>query len=189
MQDIEDLLGALEENADGERVSVREVLAATGPRAHGPVLLTVGLIAVSPIGGMPGVPAIAATIVFLISVQMIFSPRALWLPDFLLRRSVESSKLKKAVSVLRRPARFIDKLIRPRLTILTHRPGTIAIGVLCMLLAISVPMIELIPFAGLLPAAAFVTFGLALSAHDGLLAVTGFLLTSAVFFLAASALL
>lgn len=181
--DIEDVLAVIDETARAGRVSVREVLEVIGQRAYGPILLTIGLIAVSPIGGIPGVPTAAAAIVFLLSAQILVSPRSLWLPRVLLRQSVEGEKLRKAVTVLRRPARFVDRFIRPRLTMLTHGPATIVIGVTCMLLALSVPFIELMPFAGLVPAAAFAAFGLALTAHDGLLGAVAFLLTCATFFL------
>jgi hypothetical protein len=161
------------------------VLDVIGQRAYGPLLLTIGLIAVSPIGGIPGVPTAAAAIIFLLSAQIIVSPRSLWLPGMLLRQSVEGRRLHKAIAVLRRPARFVDRFIRPRLTMLTHGPATIVIGITCMLLAVTVPFIELMPFAGLVPAAAFTAFGLALTAHDGLLGAVAFALTCATFFLLA----
>lgn len=182
VNDIEDVLGAVQKSTEGDRVSVRDMLNAVGQRAYGPILLTLGLIAVSPIGGIPGVPTVLASIVFLISVQIVFSPRSLWLPKFLLKRSVESSKIEKSVSVLQKPARFVDKIIRPRLTVLTRGVATPIIGVTCMLLAVSVPVIELVPFAGYIPASAFVAFGLALTAHDGVLAALAFALTAGAFY-------
>ena len=78
---------------------------------------------------------------------------------------------------LRPVARAIDRAIRPRLTFLTQRPTSYVIAVVCVMIALTVPPLELVPFVDIPLWAALVAFSLALVAHDGLLAIAAFVLT------------
>ncbi len=66
------------------------------------------------VGDIPRVPTSIGLVVIIISCQMVIGRTHFWLPPFLLKRSVSSSRLRKALSWLQRPARFVDRLIRPR---------------------------------------------------------------------------
>ena len=70
-----DVLDALVRKTDGQ-VSLDQVLEAIGSRGFGPMVATVGFIAVAPTGAVPGVPSTCAVIILLLSVQ-IFLPRRL----------------------------------------------------------------------------------------------------------------
>lgn len=56
---------------------------------------------------------------------------------------------------------------------LARGPFAYLIGAVCILVAISMPPLELVPFANTTTVAALTAFGLALIAHDGLIAVLG----------------
>ena len=84
---------------------------------------------------------------------------------------------------------MIDKVIRPRLTFLTDRPYSYVIALVCILIALTVPPLEFVPFIDMPLWGAMVAFSLALVAHDGLLAIVAFVLTGAGLILIASALL
>jgi hypothetical protein len=47
---------------------------------------------------------------------------------------------------------------------------------ICILIALTVPLLELVPFVDMPLWGALVTFSLALAAHDGLLAIAAFVL-------------
>jgi hypothetical protein len=102
-----------------------------------------------------------------------------WLPRWLLNRSVAQDKLSKATQWLRRPARFLDRLLRPRLTIFTSGMARYLIALICILIAVVIPAMELVPFSANGAGAALTAFGLAVSARDGLLALLAFGFTAA----------
>lgn len=75
-------------------------------------------------------------------------------------------------------ARFVDRLLRPRLTILTQGAGTYAIAALCLGIAATMPVMEMVPFSANAAGLALTVFGLSLVARDGLLALFAFVLTA-----------
>lgn len=173
---LEQLLDRITEAARGRnRVSLGGVLEVVGRRSFGPLLLFAGLIAVSPvIGDTPGVPTAVGLFVLLVTGQLLFGREYVWLPRWLLKRSVAQDKLCTALGWLRKPARFIDRLVRPRLTALTHTIGTYVIAGMCAVIAGAMPVMEVVPFVANGAGAALTAFGLALVAHDGLLAIFAF---------------
>jgi hypothetical protein len=176
LTNLEQLLDRIDDAArDRKRVSLGAVLELVGRRSFGPLLLVAGVVALAPvIGDIPGVPTVIGTLVFLITIQLLFGREYFWLPRWVLKRSVSSDKLRKALKWLRSPARFVDRLLRPRLTFFTKGAVIYVIAMLCIIIAVSMPAMELVPFLANLAGAAFTAFGLSLIAHDGLLALIAF---------------
>ena len=167
MQELNDLLDGLEEVAKvRERSSVADVSDCLGRDAFGPVLLALGLLALSPIGDIPGLPTVMSVFVVLVGVQLAIGREGFWLPRFLLKRSIKSSRLRQAVSFLRPGVRVAGKVIRPRLTPLVAGTGARAIGGVCAVLALTLPPLEFVPFAATGPSAAITAFSLALVARE-----------------------
>lgn len=161
-------------------VTVEVVMDALGKRSFGALLLLAGFVVLAPIiGDIPGVPTLMAVFVFLISVQLLANRSYFWLPRWLLVRSVEAHKLLKAVEKSRRPAQFIDRLIKPRLTFLISGPASYAVATACLLIALVMPPMELVPFSANIAGAALSLFGLAYIGRDGLLALLAFAFTLA----------
>lgn len=176
---------------DRDRVSVDNILDAVGQRSFGPVLLLLGLIVLAPlIGDIPGVPTLIALMVLLLCLQLFMHREHLWLPRWLLQRNIGASKLQKAMGYSRKPARFIDRLVKPRLTFLIrgYIPTRLA-ALACMLVALVMPFMEVIPFSANLAGGVLTFFGLALVARDGLLALFAFTLTGASVFVVVQGLL
>lgn len=159
------------------QVSVRELRDVIGRRSFAPLLLAASIVGFTPLGGVPGVPTTLAAIVVVIAVQIVMGFESLWLPRFLLDRKVEGKKLVRGAKSLRPVARVIDRAIRPRLTFLTERPTSYLIAVVCVMIALTVPPLELVPFVDIPLWAALVAFSLALVSHDGLLAIAALVLT------------
>jgi hypothetical protein len=79
---------------DQERVSLGLILEVVGHRSFGPILLVAGLIMLAPlIGDIPGVPVMMGMLVVLTAGQLLFRREHLWLPRWLLKRSVAQDKL------------------------------------------------------------------------------------------------
>lgn len=157
--------------ADGssEAVQVGDILDTVGQRSFGPLLVVLALIAFTPLGGIPGLPSVLAVIVIATAGQMLFGVGHFWLPEFLLKRSIARDRLDKTIGYVRPVARGIDKLLRPRLSWLLEEPYIRLAAIGCILAALTVPPLEVVPFAGSVSWAAIGTFGLATIARDGFL--------------------
>jgi hypothetical protein len=163
----------------GDQVSVGDVVSEVGRRSFGPLLVVAGIITAMPIvGDIPGVPTIMALFVLVVAGQLLFRREFFWLPNSLLKRSVAQGKLDKALKWMRPPARFIDRFLRPRLTAFTHGVGTYAVAAVCIVIALSMPPMEVVPFTANGAGLALTLFGLALMANDGLLALLAFFSTA-----------
>jgi hypothetical protein len=171
--DLEQLLARIGDAAgENEQVSLRAITEQHGSRSFGPLLLLAGLVTLAPIiGDVPGVPTLMAIIVLLVAGQLLIGRRQLWLPRWLLERSVARAKVEKALSWMRRPARFIDRLLRPRLAMFVHGPGVYAIAIACVVIALATPPMEFVPFTANGAGIALTAYGLALIARDGLVAL------------------
>ncbi|MFW6054548.1 MAG: exopolysaccharide biosynthesis protein [Thermodesulfobacteriota bacterium] len=180
LKNLNQLLDRIQEAAQkGGQVSLDALLEVVGRRSFGPILLLAGLITLAPvIGDIPGVPTVIGILVFLFAVQLLFRRRHIWLPSVLLNRSLPQDKMQTALKWLRPPARFIDRFLRPRLTILTDGPITYIVAGLCVFIAAVMPILEMVPFSANAAGAAFTVFGLSLIARDGLLALLAFMITA-----------
>lgn len=122
VQDLDDLISRIEEAASKEeRVSLENVLDEVGYRSFAPFLLLSGIVSMAPvISDIPGVPVMAGLLVILVAGQLLAGRKRFWLPQWLLRRSMKSESLKKGLGYMKKPARFVDRIIRPRLTGVTQ---------------------------------------------------------------------
>lgn len=180
-KNLQQLLEKLECAAnDRDRVSLAVMMEAIGVRSFGPLLLLAGIILTSPLSGIPGMPTTMSIFVLLIAIQLLFHKDHFWLPQWLLRRSVDGSQLQKATKAVRRPARFVDRWTGPRLTFFSGVVGVHFIALFCVFVAVGTPAMEVVPFSATLAGAALSIFGLSLIARDGLLSFIALLLSSSV---------
>lgn len=178
IESLKQLLFALERLArHQERVSLGMVIQMIGRRSFAPVLLIAGLILFSPLSGIPGLPTLMALLVLLVAIQMLLMRRHLWLPEWLLRRSIPQDKLLKTLHWLEKPADLLDRGLKPRLHLLVHRIGTLLTALLCCAIALLLPVMEVVPFSASIAGLALTAFGLALVAHDGFLEIVAFTIT------------
>ncbi len=169
---------------DKSEVSVGDIQGAIGQRSFGPFLFIPAIIEISPVGGIPGLPTLLALIIALFALQLLFGRRHLWMPGFIAHRSVKSERLEKGLNKVRPVVRWLDKVSRHRLPWATSKAFLRVIAVLCVLLACSVPPLELLPFASTAPFSAICLFGLGITTRDGAAIVLGLLVTVGAFVLA-----
>ncbi len=171
---LEELKAAAEEGGD-DATTVNDVLEAFGSRAYGPLLLIPALLALIPIiGGIPGASIFLATLLLLVSVQMLFRSSGIWMPRWVRDISVSSKKLRGSVKKARGTAGFIDRYLGRRWTFLTGDLARRAAAVCCILLAVSMYPLALVPFGVAPPAGAILLLALAITASDGILMAIGF---------------
>ncbi len=178
-QSVGNVFDHLDESArQRDEVSVDDIVKALGDRSYGPFLIVPALLELSPIGGVPGVPTVLATIIILFAGQMVFGREHFWMPQLLSERSVSANRLKKATQKMRPLVGWLDRWFHGRLPMLTTGPFIRIAAVACIILALTVPPLELIPFASSAPMAAIAMFGLALLVRDGALMIAASLLAA-----------
>lgn len=157
---------------DRSEVSLGEVMEELGHRSFGPVLVFTGVIMSVPVvGDIPGVPTVLALVVALVAVQLLIGRKHFWLPQFLLRRSVSADKVCRSLGWARKPAAFIDRGLKPRMTYLAKGAEARLIAAVALCIAAITPLTEVVPFSANVAGAALTAYGLALIADDGLVAI------------------
>ena len=176
---LQQLLDRLDKAATRERVDVASMMEAVGRSSFGALLLLGGLVTLSPLDIVPGIPTLIAVAVLLVCVQLLAGRQHFWLPGWVLRRSISGQRFRRAVTWLRTPARIGDRLVRPRLSALATDAAVKVIAVGCIVVALAMPVMEVVPFSANLAGVALTAFGLAVIARDGLLALVAFAATIA----------
>jgi hypothetical protein len=181
---LTDVADRIHDAADGETVSVRDMMDEIGQRAFGPLLLVFALIGLSPVGSIPGASVVVGSLIILIASQLLMRRKTPWIPSRLLRIDVGSDKVRSGIGRIRPFLARVDRLIRPRWQAVVRPPWFYAVPVACIALAALMYPLALVPWGVLPPVMAIAVLSLGLSAHDGLLTALG--LASSAVALAAS---
>jgi hypothetical protein len=176
---VEELLDAIEKSIGrDEDLLLGDVLDSVGHRSFGPLLLLAGLVMAAPgIGDIPGIPTGTGIFIALVAGQMLIGRDYLWLPQWLLKRKISDKTVCKAIGWLRKPARYVDRVIKPRLTGLTYNSSRYGIALACFGIAMATPAMEVVLFSANVAGVALAAFGLSLIAHDGILASIAYAFT------------
>lgn len=167
------VLDHLDDEVDGEQLTLGEVLDAFGDRGYGPLLLAAALIEILPTGAIPGVPTILAIVIILIAGQCVMGRSSPWIPRRLRSKGFSEETFEKARQKIRPFTQKIDKLIKPRMGQFTTPFAARIVAGFCVILAMIMPPLEVLPFASSVPAAAIGLLGVGLSARDGLIILIG----------------
>jgi len=177
---LSEVLDQLEDSAQGESIAVEEVLEKLGHSSFASLILVFSLISTSPASAIPGITAVVAAIVFILVLQMIVGRDSVWLPGFITRRKMSTEKLCKGIRWLRKPVRFLEQFLKPRLTFLFHRPWLWLPLILILGLTLLMPFMEVIPTSGSIASAVIALFAAGLLTRDGALAVVSLILLLAL---------
>jgi hypothetical protein len=179
-ENLEQLLDKLSGTGrKGGDVRVGHLLDAAGRRGFGPVVLLVGVILVTPLSGIPGMPTLMGLMVLLTLGQILFGRTRFWLPAWITQRKVPRESLLRAFEWLRPWARKIDRRIRPRLTWMFKGPGLYATVLMCMVIGAAMPATEVVPFSASIAGLALSVYGLAMVSRDGIVAILAWCLSIA----------
>jgi hypothetical protein len=168
--ELNDFVAGLE----GEDASIGEVLDAIADRGFGLILLVLALPAALPLPA-PGYATPFGLMMALLALQMMRGRTTPWLPERVRRRRVSKSKLAWTMRNAGVPLRFVEWVIRPRLSGLARNRAFLAlVGLVVLLMSISMSMP--IPLTNTAPS--FVIFVLAagILEEDGLVLLGGLLL-------------
>ncbi|MDX1591669.1 MAG: exopolysaccharide biosynthesis protein [Balneolaceae bacterium] len=176
MNNLESLIDSIRELArEKDHLYLDDLLEASGRKSFGVLLLLAGLITLAPlVGDIPGVPTLMGTFVIIISVQLLLRRETVWLPAFLSNRKLKREKVLRAVDKMEPVMKFIDRILKPRLTLMTIGFMQYVIAMICVATAAVMPVMEFIPFSANIAGIILTIFGLALLANDGLLVILAF---------------
>jgi hypothetical protein len=166
------VLRAVIDEAEGETISIREIIEAFGERAFGFVLILFSLPNCVP--NVPGIAGIVGTPVLIFGIQMMLGHKRPWLPGFILRQTVSVAKFKRLIDIAEPKLQKLESYCRPRLLQLFGPLGDRVAGFFAFLVAVSV----LIPFPGtnFPPSIALVIASIAIMEEDGYLLIAGYLI-------------
>ncbi|HWQ85739.1 exopolysaccharide biosynthesis protein [Brevundimonas sp.] len=153
---------------DDPKLYLGELVNAFGERAFGALMLFFGLMNIA-IGIIPGTTTILGAPLLLMGLQLMVRQDQLWLPRWALRRSIERETYRHGLEKVLPRLKMMERLSRPRLSIMTSEVSEVLIGVATFILA----FILILPIWGgnLIPALIISTFGFGLMQRDGLAVV------------------
>lgn len=165
---LSEMFAKLAHEAEGS-VSIGNIRDAMGARSFAPMLVMFAAFNLLPLP--PGTSAILGIPLIIISAQMVYGSKQVWLPSYLSNRSLSAGTFRSMMDrIIPRLVR-IERVIRPRYWPFWRKQGDRIVGIIALILAIVVTLP--IPLGNWLPAFATALLGLALSERDGILLAIG----------------
>lgn len=149
----------------GDRISIGSLIDSLGDRSFAALLLFFAALNLLPLP--PGASAFLGAPMVLISGQMAWGSRRVWMPRAVRSKSISAEQFRTAVGWMAPKLERLEKLIRPRYWPFWRRQGERVVGVMALVLAILVTLP--IPLGNWLPAFSIAILSLALSERDGIL--------------------
>lgn len=167
-------LEASAENTQGGTNSVGDLIDALDQRGYGAVLAILPLIELTPLGGIPGFPTALALTLAVVTIRMVLGYEHLWMPSWIRDRRLKSDKVLRSLEWLKPLSSRVDATLHERLSWFADPVAQRAACIVILLLLLTVPPLELVPFATSGPMVVIAFFGLGLLYRDGLLMLVGF---------------
>lgn len=164
-----DLLRHLLDGLEGDKVNVGWVVARLGSRAFGAVILLMALPNIIP--QIPGMSTIFGLLIMLPAMQLVLGLRQMWLPKYLAKINLPTDKVAGVVRLAIPWVERFEKMIKPRLTVLTYPPMENIVGAIVLLLGFI--LFLPIPGGNWLPAMACCLFALGMLERDGIFTLMG----------------
>lgn len=170
---LQSVLSKVDEASRGRDTDLKSVMEAFGDRAFGPVLVLCGIVLLTPIGAIPGMPFVIFVTLSTFAMQILTGRSHPWLPKCASRVTLKQTHLSKTKDVVRPWLEKIDGLLRPRWPWAVTPPLRKYAAFLTLALAAGVLILGAVPFAAMLPGAIIIVLGLGITARDGLFVSLG----------------
>jgi hypothetical protein len=172
---LRDVLEQIEDKAqESSTLTIDDLVSHFQTRGFGPLIMFPALIAGLPTGAIPGVPSLCGLCVALISIQMVWGKKYPWLPQKLADIKVSQEKIKQVIPKALPWAEKVDRILKRRMTGLTHTTAQRLTAVITTLFGLSMIPLELVPLAAAVPAWSLVFLALGFSGQDGLFILLGY---------------
>lgn len=170
---LSDILTEIGTDTARTRISVADIMEATGARAIGALILLFAAPNVLPTP--PGTSSILGMPLVYLTAQLMLG-RLPWLPKFISERSIYRADfigmMDRAAPILARA----EKLLKPRFSLLISAPAERVVGTICFILAMI--LLLPIPLGNMLPALAICLFAFGILEKDGLWIIAGGLVSA-----------
>lgn len=176
---LTDVLSQIRSSTDGSKITFTEMLQALDQRSFGPILLLPALIAVAPTGAIPGMSLVTGAIIFAVALQLFIGRSSPWLPDRFGNFSFSRDRLIGVIDKSKTYTRWVDKILQPRLAVLVSFPANRIVALVCMIMALTMFPLALLPFAVAVPGTSIALIALGLTARDGLVVLLGLICSAA----------
>lgn len=175
------LLDKLQKQAEKQdQLSLDDLLKTFHGRAQAPLLFTLAILLVSPLGGVPMVAPIFSVLIACIAGQAAVSNK-LWLPQWLLQRHVRASKAKTALKRVIPWTKKMESFTRPRLSWAASRGMARLCNVVITIIGLSIAGFGLIPGGLILPGLAIMLLSIGQFHHDGIWVLAGLTICAIAF--------
>jgi len=162
---------------------LRDLVEGFGRSSFLPVMVVPALLVVSPLSGIPLFSSACGLTIAFVAAQMLWPGRDhLWLPGFLMDRTIDGDKARKAMPKIRKAASWLDRHATGHGWRLMRRPVRLLLETLCLLCGAAMPFLEVVPFSSSILGFAVLMFATALLTRDALFAGVGLLTVSAAVF-------
>jgi hypothetical protein len=167
---LSEILNDIRSSYDSEEscVKVADLLSALGDKSILSAMLLPALIAATPLSGIPGLSAVCGLLIALLSFELIFNFRRIYLPEKLQERSIDAGKLDSTLEKLSPAIKWIDRHSQARLKFLFHRPMIWLPQLLCLVSGLAMPLLEFIPFSASVAATGATLLIISMLTEDGI---------------------
>ena len=171
MDSISDIFKKIDAQMSGDNVSIANLLEAVHERGFGLILLILAVPMALPIPVPPGINILLASPLILLTAQQAMGRRTIWLPKWMLNKTIKRSKMSAIIKALLPWSARIERFIKPRLEFVTLGVFSHLIGVfgLVMALAICVPL----PLTNTVPSLGIALMAVGVIMRDGLAVIIG----------------
>lgn len=170
---LTDILSELEDKAGQEALSLGEIVDSFQDRGFGALLFIFSFIIFLPTGMIPGLAAVCAIFIVLLSAQILLGRHSIWVPEHLRDYDVKQSTIHKAVSKASPAAQWIDRQTKPRIPFFLSYSFIVCVALISLILGLITIPLSFIPGAGSITSAPILFFALGLMAKDGLIMAVG----------------
>lgn len=167
-QSILELFRSVARSSDGERITIGDLMKGMDERALAALILLFSLPNALP--ALPGTSTVLGIPLLILSTQFTLG-LPIWLPRFITRRSVNRNDFEKMLAKAEPWLAKAERLLKPRLFLLSSYPAERALGILWLILALV--LVFPIPLGNMPPAIALCIMSLGLLAADGLFILVG----------------
>lgn len=162
------ILTAIAEAQDKDRVSIGDLLEALRRRALGALMFIFAAPTALPMP--PGVSAIVGAPLLFLAAQLMLGMKP-WLPRFITDRSLSRVDFQRVISIIAPWLARAEKIMRPRISFLAHRPAVYVLGFTCLVM--SIILFLPIPLGNMLPSVTICIIALGVLERDGVWILIG----------------
>lgn len=170
---LSELLLDVRAQLTGERVTVGALLDAFHERGFGFFLFLFALPAAVPLPGL-GINLVIAVPLLALTLQQMLGREKVWLPARVVARELDTAFVDKIINAALPWTHRLERLVRPRLGVITQGVSSLVIGMLGFVMACSVLLP--VPLTNTVPSMGIALMAIGVLMRDGLAVIAGALL-------------